>query len=282
MIRRSVVATFCVAACGCVSTADHSNKILTYTEYAAIQHSTPYVLEFGVGDGALLLYGARHTFDPSDPQIEDIKGEWERFRPTVAYNEGGNPPAEGSVKAAVERYGETGLVRFLAAWNRVPVATFEPFRVAEADALLKRYTAEQVKIFLTLRAYLTFRRSKHDKTAEEFMSGLLADKGGVQSSPNTIKELEAAYITLFPGHTDWRNVPEEWFDPTKSIQYTNTASADSGHFRDQHIFKVLVDRAHRGDRVIAVIGASHVPTLEPALSATLGTPKRKRNGDSAS
>lgn len=275
-----VLLTVSVSLVACAAGPDPATQILTYKQYASIQHSTPYVLEFTVGDGALLLYGVRHTFDPSDPQIGDIKSEWERFGPTVAYNEGGNPPTEGSVEAAVQKWGETGLVRFLAAWHRVPVATFEPFRAAEAEALLRKYSQEQVKVFLALRAYLTFRKSKSDKTDMEFMNAVLADKNGVQGPPNNVDELKASYARLFRGHSDWRQVQDDWFDPTKSFQYTNEAQNDSGFVRDQHIFNVLVARARRGDRVFAVIGASHVPVQEPALVAALGAPSRKRNGGS--
>lgn len=266
----------------CAAPADPTAKILTYREYATIQHGVPYVLEFSVGDGALLIYGIRHTFDPTNPLVADIKEEWERFGPTVAYNEGGNPPAESSIQAAVGKWGEPGLVRFLAAWYRVPVATFEPFRKAQTEALLESYTTEQVKVFEALLTYLTFRKSKSDKTAEVFMNGVLGDKNGIQVPPHNVKELEVAYRKLFPGHRDWRSVPDEWFDPTKTIQYTNEIQSDAGHFRDRHIFNVLVARARRGDRVLAVIGSSHVPVLEPALTAALGNPVRKRNGDQQS
>lgn len=162
--------------------------------------------------------------------------------------------------------------------DRVPVTTFEPFRATESEALLRKYTQEQVKVFLALRAYLTFRKSKSDKTDVEFMTSVLRDKNGVQGPPNSIEELRVSYARLFPGHSDWRKVQDDWFDPTKSFQYTNEVQNDSGFVRDQHIFKVLVSRARRGDRVFAVIGASHVPAQEPALIAALGAPTRKRNG----
>src|ERR1035438_6823284 len=104
-----VLAALC---CGGKQTPAPAARILTYKEYAKIKHDVPYVLEFQVGKGALLLYGGRHVFDPADPQIADIQKEWSKFKPDVAYNEGGNPPTERSLPAAVERYGDAGLVRF--------------------------------------------------------------------------------------------------------------------------------------------------------------------------
>lgn len=277
-----MAALVCALLLGGGQESDPRNRILTYKQYAKIRHGVPYILEFKVGRGALLLYGGRHVFDPSDVQIADIETEWKRFKPTAAYNEGGNPPTEPSVRLAVERYGEPGLVRYLARRDRVPVATFEPSRNDEARALLRRYSAEQVKVFLLLRGFLTFRRAKRALTAEHFMTNALRDPfwkaSGLAGPPQDLSELEKSCKRLFGGLANWRQVPDEWFDPTRSDRFTNEAQNDSGMVRDRHLFGVLVERARQGDRVFAVIGASHVPVLESALVAALGNPVRKRDG----
>lgn len=277
-MKRFVVLIALTVICGCASVPNSASRILTYEQYARIEHDTPYVLEFRVGNGALLLYGVRHTFDPADAQIADIRREWARFRPTLAFNEGGNPPTASSISETVQRVGEVGLVRLLAGADHVPVATFEPLRAAEREALLENYSPEQVKVFLALRSFITFRRSKSEESAVEFMNRVLGDRDGLRTVPYTTDELAASYARLFPGHAEWQEVPDEWFDPTQAHQYTNRAQSLSGYFRDQHIFRVLVDRVRRGDRVFVVVGASHVPVLEPALVAALGPPHHKRSG----
>jgi hypothetical protein len=259
------------------------SRILTYKDYAKIKHDVPYILEFTVGKGALLLYGGRHVFDPADAQVADIQNEWAEFKPDVVYNEGGNPPTEASVGGAVKRYGEPGLVRFLAARDHVPIATFEPKEDEEVAALRKRFSAEQVKVFLALRSFLTFRHSHHDQTVERYMDHALTVFGqekGLAESPRNYQELQESCNRLLPELKDWRQVPDDWFDPTQEGHYTNEAQNVSGYCRDRHIFKVLIQSAQRGNRVLAVIGASHVLVLEPALVAALGPPCRKRNGNS--
>jgi hypothetical protein len=262
--------------------SDPESLILTYKDYAKIKHDVPYVLEFKCGTGGLLLYGGRHVFDPADPQIADIEKEWQRYGPDVAYNEGGNPPTESAPANAVKRFGEPGLVRYLAAREHVPVATFEPKEADEISALRKEYSAEQVKVFLALRTFLTFRKSKHEQSADQYMNGILGrtflGAQGLAGTPKNVPELEAACRRLFPGLKDWRDVPEDWFDPTQAGQFTNEAQNTSGMCRDRHIFKLLVQRAKKNERVFAVIGASHVPVMEAALVAALGQPARKRNG----
>src|SRR5262245_19535982 len=127
--------------------AEPEAKILTYTQYAKLRHGVPYVLEFKVGRGALLMYGSRHVFEPADPLIADIEKEWDAFKPGTAFNEGGDPPGEKDLRTAVERWGEAGLVRLLAARDKVPVATFEPKDADEFAYLRKKHSAEQVKVF---------------------------------------------------------------------------------------------------------------------------------------
>ncbi len=283
---RCTVLLIMMSWCCCFAQQESpESKLLSYKQYAKIQHDVPYVLEFKVGQGALLLFGCQHAFNPADPQIADIEKEWDRFKPDVAYNEGGNPPSAGTRKAAVERYAEPGLVRFLAAQHGVPVATFEPHEMDEIKELRKKYSDEQIKVFYILRGYLTFRQSKHEQTDDAFMTQQLSlpqwKEKKLDHIVSTIAELQTACQQLFKGLKDWKQVSDDWFDPTKDGQYTNDLQNDSGMFRDRHIFQVLTQRAKRGDRVFAVIGASHVPAMEPALQAALGAPQRKRDGAKA-
>lgn len=85
-------------------------------------------------------------------------------------------------------------------------------------------------------------------------------------------------MSLFPELTDWHQVPEDWFGPRKSGHYTNDLARDSGDFRNRYVFRLLVARVRRGDRVFAVIGSSHVVVLEPALTNEFGPALLRVNG----
>jgi hypothetical protein len=255
--------------------------ILTYKQYASIHHKSPYVLEFKVGAGALLFYGAEHTGDPKDPQIADLERRWAVFHPTVAYNEGGDPPTVDDPEAAVKQYAEPGFLRFLAGRDHVPVATFEPSFNEEVAYALKTYSPQQVKVFYALRQVTEARVAAGTTPLDERIRDWLADylpDHGLKNSPNTLDEFTIACKSLFRDLTDWRKVSDDWFDPTQSGHYTNDLANDTGVFRDKHIFHVLVNRAQRGDRVFAVIGSSHVVVQEPALVRALGEPDLSVNG----
>lgn len=256
-------------------------KILTYKQYASMVHKSPYILQFNVGSGALLFYGAEHTGNPKNPQIADIERRWKEYHPTVAYNEGGDPPTLDDAEAAVRQYAEPGFLRFLAGRDHVPVATFEPSFDDEVTFALKMYSPQQVKVFYALRQVTESRvatgSTSLDDRIKDWLSDYLPDHG-LKNQPNTIEEFAATCKTLFPDLIDWHKVSEDWFDPTQSGRYTNELANDTGVFRDKHIFRVLVDRARRGDRVFAVIGSSHVVVQEPALLQEFGKPELKLNG----
>lgn len=270
-----------LAATTLAGSQNSEEKILTYKQYASIQHKSPYILEFKIGSGALLFYGAEHTGDPKDPQIADIERRWAAFHPTAAYNEGGDPPTLADRDDAVHQYAEPGLLRFLAGRDKVSVATFEPPFNDEVAYALKTYSPQQVKVFYTLRQVTEARvaagATSLDDRIKEWLSGYLRAHG-LKNAPNTLDEFTAACKSLFPELVDWRKVSEDWFDPTQSGHYTNELANDTGVFRDKYIFRVLVNRAKRGDRVFAVIGSSHVVVQEPALLKEFGTPEIKFNG----
>jgi hypothetical protein len=167
----------------------------------------------------------------------------------------------------------------------LPEEHFIPGVASEFDIkggyLLKTYTPQQLKVFYVLRQVTEerFRKapSSLDDRINSWLSGYLP-ANGLKNSPNTLAELGAECKKLFPGLTDWRRVPEQWFGPRMSGHYTNQLARDSGDFRNRYVFRLLVDRVKHGDRVFAVIGASHVVMLQPALTKEFGPPLSQVNG----
>ena len=269
-------------SCTVLASGQNSEQsILSYKQYGAIEHQNPYILEFKTASGMLLFYGAEHTVDPQNSQVADIENRWAEFKATVAYNEGGNPPTFDDLGEAVRAYGEAGLVRFLAGRDQIPVATFEPPFEKEVEYLLKTYTAKQLKVFYALRQVTEERSREAPSSVDDRINSWLSrylPEHGLKDPPNTAAELGPACKELFPELTDWHQVPEEWFGPRKAGHYTNKLAGDSGDFRNRYIFRLLVDRVKRGDRVFAVIGSSHVVVLEPALIKKFGPPLLRMNG----
>ena len=248
--------------------------IMTYEEVAKTPHSFPYVIELRAGRGALLYFGAQHKNDPKHPQNEQIQRLWKSFRPSIAFNEGGDPPTLKVAEEAISRFGEPGLVRFLAARDNVPVRSLEPDRGQEVATLLKSYTPEQLKVFYALRQIPAYRRGKNDETLDErveFTLKLLSNVRGLEGVPHTLAELGESSSRLMPNLKDWREVPDSWFDPgyIQPPSYLNEVSRASSRFRDEYMVNLLINEVKQGKRVFAVVGGSHVVMQERALRAAL-------------
>jgi hypothetical protein len=260
-----------------------STGIMSFEEYVKKPHPVPYVLRLSAGKGRLLYFGAKHTYDPNDAEISQIEKWWLKLNPEVAFFEGADPEASPAIVKSREEIGKNGepsFVLFLAARDNVPVHSLEPTQRAEIALLLKRHSPEEVKIFYVLRQIPEFRSGKHDETVEAYTNGVLAwlsAKPELQGKPRTIAELKVISARLFPQLAEWRDVPQEWFDPTQAVTYLNEVSRQLSEFRDQHMLTLLTEQLAQGKRVFAVVGASHVVMQERALRAAIRAKKSRQS-----
>jgi hypothetical protein len=248
---------------------------MTFAEYARIRHPVPYLLEFSVARGALLYFGAEHIVgQTAHPQIQQIQDLWQRFRPTLALNEGWDPPVASRAEEAVKLYGEPGLLRFLASRDGVPCRNFEPLQGDEARFLRARYTPEEIKLFYLLRSVAQNWRSLTAETVDRQAQRQLSNLSlvpGLEGAPNSIPEVGVAFSKLALGQpSDWRRISVDDLDPaTARPSRLQSLNAELARFRDAHIVDVLVAQVQRGERVFAVVGASHVVIQEALLRARL-------------
>lgn len=267
-----VVLTLTLAALTGCAEPHGTPGLMTYEAYDRLEHPVPYVLLADQGPGALLYYGSRHVYDPADPQVADLQRRWASFRPTLAFNEGGDPPAEREVAAAMQ-YGEAGLVRYLARRDNVPVRSLDPPLADQIDSARSAgYEPESVKLFFVLRYYVSYRRAEHPQSPDAFIARVLRDPawaGRLAGPPCDLKELASSYDSLFPQQTDWHAVPDAFFDPVSTTTILNRISRTVSQHRDRFIMRLLAEAVQRGERVFAVVGASHVVMQEAALAHEL-------------
>ncbi|MCY2953620.1 MAG: hypothetical protein NTU53_16820 [Planctomycetota bacterium] len=273
-----------LASCGCRSIHHDQAKavpVMSFEEYGRTPlPPVPYVISLSDGKGQLFYFGARHMFDPADWQVQAIEDFWHHYRPTLAFNEGGEPPVMPSRDETVSRFGEAGLVRHLAKRDGVAVRSLEPSREAEYALLLEVFSEEQIKVFYVLRGVAQFRKSRNDETPEAFVAKVLAGFGGeprLQGPPRSLAEFERSYARLLAEPADWRTAPDGWFDPaaTEKGQFTNWISRRLSEFRDRHMVGLLTGEVRKGARVFAVVGGSHVIMQERALRAAFRTPSNE-------
>jgi hypothetical protein len=249
--------------------------LMPWPAYARSSHSTPYVISVHGCGGEALYFGSRHTYDPGDPELEDIDRAWQRISPTLVLTEGGDFKASGDAARDVKSAGEAGLLRYLASVRNVRVSTLEPSPAEEVKLLRAKGLAdERIKTFYVLRqiAELSDRsdRAANDAYAARMLQ-VFERSHALRGSPKTLEELDRAAHAFLPALADWRHIEKEYFDPFPDTVrgYTNDVSRELSSFRDLAMIDAIASALASGNRILAVAGASHVVRQERRLRATV-------------
>ena len=258
--------------------------IMSYKEYGKIKHRRPYVLKFKKGNGELLYFGIGHAYRYDDPQIAELEKQFLAFRPTLILNESGTPPALETAKEAIEKYGEPGLMSFLAKKHNIPIKSLDAPRLDEIRYLLgtRRWTLEQVMLFYILRRVAENNKKVNPQSPGALVEEMLkavAKTPGFENLPKTLTEFEASVKKHLPTVADWRKIEQEIFDPNPDLGlFTNDIADASVNFRGRFMVRLLTAEVEKGERVFAVVGASHVVKQENALGKLLERLKAEGEG----
>jgi len=247
-----------------------SRRLMSWQEYSRRSYTWPYLLNiYTIGGGSLLYFGARHSNDPNDQQFSEIEYHWAQFKPDIAFNEGGDPPVEKTRNEEIRKYGEPGLVRFLAARDNIPVRSLDPTRSEEVAILRKKYPLEQIKMFYLLRQMTEYQRIVGgDESREEYLLKtieVLNTVPGLDVRPKSISEIESTFARNFPGQGNYKDASPSWFDPDPAGTVFNSISRTDTDFRDRYIVDLISRTIGEKKRVFAVIGATHVVREERAI-----------------
>jgi hypothetical protein len=248
-----------------------ATTLISWPQYSRRSYRWPYVLQLTTPHSALMYFGAQHTNDPRDPQLVALQRLWDEFRPDVALNEGGDPPVARTRDDAAEQYGETGLLRWLAARDGVAASNMDLPRELQAKSLLAEWPPANVKMFFLVRALLPCeRRPDCERTIEiQRILPIISSTTGIKTEPNTLAEYEQALAHLPPSTEEVLHNHTAWFDPTRSGYPFNEMARKIVDSRDEAMILAVVQALRGGHRVFAVAGGSHVVREEPIIRAAM-------------
>jgi len=256
-----------------LSGCPRSSRMMSWPEYTRHSYQWPYILNIYTDRGALLYFGAKHSNDPRDAQFAEIEALWKQFQPQLAFNEGGDPPVAPTRDVAIMRFGEPGLIRFLAARDKIPVRSIDPTRAEEVAILEKKFPPEKIKMFFILRQLSEYGRIiQPPESREDHLRNVIDILGlvpGLDVPPKSVSELEPTFARNFPSLGDYRDANPGWFDPTLNQTAFNQIARYSSEYRDRYMVDLICRRVCGGNRVFAVVGASHVVMEEPAVRSRL-------------
>ena len=249
-----------------------SRHILSFAEYAGIQHPTPYAVDLAHGGSRLLLLGTRHSSDPTDPTFDQIAAAFAKLSPAFALHEGTPPQIEPDREIAIRRHGEAGLVRHLAARAGIDTASMDIPLVDEARRLRREIAPGDALVFLVVRQLASFNR----KTARMDYDGYFSDFFALIGPPLGLAVdwplVEREHARVLGRPLAPRTVTARETDPMRDELPTQRIARLSNRLRDEHMLDRLLAALAAHPRVFATVGVSHAVMLEPALRAALAPP----------
>ena len=231
-----------------------------------MKYGKPYVLELAKDRGAMVFFGAAHTNDPRDPQLAAIEKRWNEFKPTVALYEGRR---NGYFIGPMYRLGgisEPEVVHRLARRDGVRMVSLEPAYEDEVATLMRRWSAEQVALYFTMRVYWSEAGGKADEKLAMHLLGKRTKIDALRGSIASIADIDRVWNQHYAAtYGDWRTRKEEPEEGTwKEI------SEASRRVRGEHMARTLIHLASKGERAFAVVGSGHVIRTEWMLREAFG------------
>lgn len=246
--------------------------VMTLEEYTSSglisRHPRPYVytIESRNTRGAVLVFGAEHTFDPNHKQFPAMKENWDRFNPTTALVEGNLDLILTWFFNPVKASGEGGYTQELAKSKGIKIYSWEPGIEAEMDAILEKHDPFHVAVFYCLRPYQN-RWDQFSKAGQDSkMAHLIAERAQYKTLRGTltsVEQVDSLWKADFPSLPSWRSYkhPENGWPDGMLKQIAE----ETNMVRDVNMCRAIIELVNKGERVFISMGASHAPRIEGTL-----------------
>ena len=246
--------------------------VMTLEEYTSSglisRHPRPYVytIESRNTRGAVLVFGAEHTFDPNHKQFPAMKENWDRFNPTTALVEGNLDLILTWFFNPVKASGEGGYNQELAKSKGIKIYSWEPGIEAEMDAILEKHDPFHVAVFYCLRPYQN-RWDQFSKAGQDSkMAHLIAERAQYKTLRGTlisVEQVDSLWKADFPSLPSWRSYkhPENGWPDGMLKQIAE----ETNMVRDVNMCRAIIELVNKGERVFISMGASHAPRIEGTL-----------------
>ncbi len=245
-----------------------SGRILTFAEYAAIRHATPYVVDVRRDGARLVLFGGWHSSDPTLPTFDQIEAAFTELAPEFVLHEGTPPHPEPDREIAIRRHGEAGLVTHLAKRAGIATASMDIPLGEEARLLRRELSQAEALVFLVVRQLASFNR----KTARMDFDGYFGDffdviAPGLGLAAIDWPLIEREHLRVVGQALAARDVTGHETNPMRDELPTQRIAQRSNRLRDERMLGRLLAGLGEYRRVFAVVGVTHAVMLEPALRA---------------
>lgn len=245
-------------------------EILSFSELEKIDYELPYILELKNNSKHLIMYGCRHSFNPTDTMLLDIQSKFEKMKPDFAFNEGGNWPIFESRNETVMKSGEQGFLRFLCKKDSVPVRSYEPQPINEYEYLISKFEKDDVLLMYFCRQIAQIQNNQAIKDFKgflinDYLTGLKNSGLPIDNPEKEYQKISKNYEVLFGNIVNTNEFNPENVLPIFNKTILNEINRTSVNFRDLHIVNEIKNVLEKNDKVFVLIGGSHVIKQEKLI-----------------
>jgi hypothetical protein len=268
-----------VTACALVSpppeaTPEPRSYLALPVDSLGMLPSLPYVWEDSAGIKHLAVVGTLHTRDPRAPMYIEIERVFERLRPDLVLHESRGPERADTLRdRAIERGGGIGHAHYLANRQGAVIQSGDAPERAEFAALLERYPAEEVLVFLTSQRLLGGYDPDSAAVAQaypRFFTGYLHEYGlPFRDGWDTWSGFLRTYARVMGRPLTASSWDPDWVSPIRDAGRLSEIARASTEFRDEWLLNAIRQELQDHDRVLVIFGGWHVVALEPVLGSVL-------------
>jgi len=252
-------------------------------QYYKIDHPTPYKYVIEKNDQYLYYIGSKHSYDPADPQFEDIRSFFADFlRHTVATKEksveksivlveGGERPVGASEEEAIKEGAEISFVTYLAHQADRKVTSPEIPDGKRFELLLEHFSKEEIAYYCFVQVCWQWNNTHDKKSFREYIQVFLENnqtKSGWTDFDFSYENMLRIHRELF--NTEFDENDKDFINsimhPHRDTSVINKISKfDDSGLRDLYILDQIDQYWKNGMNMFIIYGDIHAVMQEPVL-----------------
>jgi hypothetical protein len=254
--------------------------LYSYDDWKSVAKKWPYCFEVEKNGQSLYYFGASHSHDSNNEQFPVLREFWGKFlektggKDAVVFVEGGLRKLDKDEETTVKRNGEGGLITWLSQNRNIQRFCPEPNRTEEMEALLEKFTKEEIAYYYFARSVHSWHRLNPKPDFEKYISTYLKrdkDESKWEGFDFSLENMKKNHKNLFG--TDFNENEENFLyrniNPTLENSVINKVARACSTYRNVHVVSEILKFWKEGKNIFIVFGGSHAALQEPALRKLL-------------
>ncbi len=253
--------------------------LVSLDEFNKTHHQIPYKYIIKKGEQCLYYFGSKHSFDPENPQFEDIRNFFKDFvnhttkENSIILVEGGERPVAQSEKEAILEGAEMNFVTYLASKSDWQVTSPEISDQKRFEVLHEYFPKEEIAYYCFIQVCWQWNNIENKNDFKEYIQVFLENN----KKKSGWDEMDFSYEHMMNIHMRLFNTP---FDPTdkdflssimnprfKTSIINKISAYDDSGLRDNYVLDEIYKYWKKGLSVFIIYGYHHAVRQEPVLQS---------------